>query len=113
MAQSSPPSLLGKGAGGLASSASDPRAVLDIAPGTPLDPDLIRRRYALLTEKLDPAKAASFGPDFARMAEEKRSSIRAAAEALIAPFNQLLEKAAPPTPTELRHNPDLDDVFGA
>ena len=92
---------------------ADPRAVLDIDPTTPLDPDLIRRRYQLLTDRLDPAKAAAFGPEFARMAEEKRARIRAAAEALIAPFGEPLEKPAAPPPADLRHNPDLDDVFGA
>jgi uncharacterized tellurite resistance protein B-like protein len=91
----------------------DPRAVLDIAPGVPLDADLIRRRFALLTDKLDPTKAAAFGPEFARMAEEKRARVRAAAEALIAPFNEPLERPTAPPPTDLRHNPDLDDVFGA
>jgi hypothetical protein len=83
----------------------------------PLDADLIRRRFALLTDKLDPAKAAAFGPEFARMAEEKRARVRAAAEALIAPFGEPLEKPgtpgadAPGSPRDLRHNPDLDDVF--
>ena len=91
----------------------DHRAVLDIAPDTPLDADLIRRRFALLTEKLDPARAAAFGPEFARMAEEQRTRIRAAAEALIAPFGEPLEKPTVPPPADIRHNPDLDDVFGA
>jgi hypothetical protein len=91
----------------------DHRATLEIARETPLDPELIRRRFQSLTEKLDPARAAAFGPEFVQMAEQKRTRVRAAAEALIAPFNEPLEKPVPPPPTDLRHNPDLDDVFGA
>jgi uncharacterized tellurite resistance protein B-like protein len=94
------------------SPAPDPFAILEIAPGTPLDADLIRRRYLMLMDRLDPARAAALGPDFARMAEEKRTRVRAAAESLIAPFNEPLEREEPPAPADLRHNPDLDDVFG-
>ncbi|HEY1376626.1 MAG TPA: TerB family tellurite resistance protein [Gemmataceae bacterium] len=90
---------------------TDPRAVLEIEPGIDLTADLIRRRYTLLTDKLDPAKAAGLGPEFAAMAAEKRSRLRAAAETLIAPFGEPLEKPALPPPADLRHNPDLDDVF--
>ncbi|HYH69337.1 MAG TPA: hypothetical protein VD866_31880, partial [Urbifossiella sp.] len=90
----------------------DHRAVLEIPPGVPLDADLIRRRYANLTDKLDPAKAAAFGPEFARMAEQKRAAVRAAAEALIAPLGEPLEKPVPPAPTDIRANALLDDVFG-
>lgn len=90
----------------------DPRAVLEIEPGMALDANLIRRRYAMLTDKLDVTKAAAMGPEFAKMAEAKRTAIRAAAEALIAPFGEPLEKLAPEPPKDLRHNPDLDDVFG-
>ncbi|MBN9517216.1 TerB family tellurite resistance protein [bacterium] len=90
----------------------DHRAVLDIAPDVPLDPELIRRRFTNLTDKLDPAKAAAFGPEFARMAEQKRAAVRAAAETLIAPFGEPLEKPTPPPPTDLRENALLDDVFG-
>jgi uncharacterized tellurite resistance protein B-like protein len=90
------------------------RAVLEIDPGTELSADLIRRKYTLLSEKLDPTKASALGPDFAAMAAEKRTRLRAAAEALIAPFGVPLDPpAAPPPPADLRHNPDLDDVFGA
>jgi uncharacterized tellurite resistance protein B-like protein len=88
------------------------RVVLEIPPDAPLDPDLIRRRYANLPDKLDPAKAAAFGPEFARMAEQKRAAVRAAAEALIAPFGEPLEKPSPPPPTDIRENALLDDVFG-
>ena len=92
--------------------AVDHRAVLEIETGMALDANLIRRRYAMLTDKMDATKAAAMGPEFAKMAEAKRTAIRAAAEALIAPFGEPLEKLAPEPPKDLRHNPDLDDVFG-
>jgi len=97
---------------GLSEVVVDPRTVLDIPAGAPLDADLIRRRYANLTDKLDPTKAAALGPEFARMAEGKRAAVRAAAEALIAPFGEPLDKPAPPPPTDIRANALLDDVFG-
>ena len=98
--------------GGLSEVVGDPRSILDIAPGTELSADLIRRRYANLTDKLDPARAAALGPEFARMAEQKRAAVRAAAEALIAPLGEPLDKPAPPPPTDIRENALLDDVFG-
>jgi DnaJ-domain-containing protein 1 len=107
-----PPLPSGEGAGGRGSS-PDPRAVLEFEPAAALSPDLIRRRYTLLNEKLDPARAAALGPEFAAMADRKRAGLRRAAEALIAPFGVPLDPpAAPPPPADLRHNPDLDDVFG-
>jgi uncharacterized tellurite resistance protein B-like protein len=95
-----------------ASAPLDPRAVLEIDVATTVTADLVRRRYTLLTEKLDATKAAALGPEFARMAAEKRTQLRTAAELLLAPFGEPLEKPVPPPPTDLRHNPDLDDVFG-
>lgn len=92
--------------------AIDHRAVLEIEPGIALDANLIRRRFAMLTEKLDVTKAAAMGLEFAKMAEAKRTTIRAAAESLMAPFGEPLDKPAPEPPKDLRHNPDLDDVFG-
>ena len=74
--------------------------------------DLIRRRYNFLSEKLDPARAAALGAEFARLAEEKRAKLKAAAEKLLLPFNEPLEKPVAPQPADLRHNPDLDDAFG-
>jgi tellurite resistance protein len=91
----------------------DPRALLEIPPGAELTPGLIRRRFMLLSDKIDPAKAREMGPEFARMAEEKLAKLRSAAEGLIASFNEPLEKPdAPPPPADPRYNPDLDDVFG-
>jgi len=89
-----------------------PRAVLEIEPAAQLTPELIRRRFHLLTERADPAKAAALGPEFAAMAEAKRADIRRAALQLIEPFGEPLD-AAPAPPPDIRHNPDLDDVFGA
>lgn len=91
----------------------DARTLLEIPPGVELTPELIRRRLALLGDRLDPARAREMGPEFARMAEEKLAKLRAAAEALIAPLNEPLERPdAPPPPADPRHNPDLDDAFG-
>lgn len=94
-------------------SSPDPRTILEIDPPVELSADLIRRRYTLLTEKADPAKAATLGPEFERMAVKKRADLRQAAESLIARFGVPLDPpAAPPPSMDLRHNPDLDDVFG-
>lgn len=93
--------------------AADPRAVLEIPPDVELSAELIRRRFALLGDKLDPAKASALGPEFAAMAERKRTELRRAAETLIAPFGAPLDPPpAPPPPADIRHNPDLDDLFG-
>ena len=97
----------------LARPANENRQLLEIDPTAPLSPDLIRRRFTLLTEKADPARAAALGPEFVRMAEAKRADLRRAALELLAPFGEPLVEAAPPKPTDFRHNPDLDDVFGA
>ncbi len=91
---------------------TDPRVFLEIAPDTALSPELIRRRFAMLTAKLDLARAREMGPEFAQLAEEKAARMRAAAESLIAAFNEPLEKPVAPPPADPRHNPDLDDVFG-
>jgi hypothetical protein len=53
------------------------------------------------------------GPEFVKMAEAKLTSLRRAAEVLLEAMGEQLEtNAAKPPPQELRHNPDLDDVFG-
>jgi uncharacterized tellurite resistance protein B-like protein len=89
------------------------RAILEIETGMELTVELIRRRFTMLFERSDPAKAALLGPEFAAMAEKKRADVRHAAESLLAPFGAPLEPpAAPPPPSDIRHNPDLDDIFG-
>lgn len=85
-------------------------AILEIDPAATLSADLVRRQYNLLTERFAPEKFASAGADFTAMAEAKRSVVRAAALALLEPFGETLEQAAPAA-QELRHNPDLDAMF--
>jgi hypothetical protein len=91
----------------------DPRQLLEIDPGAAVTADLVRRQFRKLSERLDPAKMAALGREFADMAEVKRRQLRIAAEALIAPLGESLDLPDPPPSADLRHNPDLDDVFGA
>lgn len=92
--------------------APDPREVLGIPAKAEITADLVRRRYRLLTDQYDPEKAKTLGPEFAAMAEAKRAAVQAAAEELLAPLNEpLVAPAAPPPPSDLRHNPGLDDLF--
>jgi hypothetical protein len=86
---------------------------LEITSGIPLTADLIRRQYRLLTERLDPARLESHGPDFVKLARDKREKIEQAARALLESLGEMLEEdKKPEEPKDLRHNPDLDAVFG-
>jgi hypothetical protein len=90
------------------------RTLLEIDASTQLTADLIRRQYNLLSSRLAPGKLESLGPEFVAMAESKRQAIRAAAAALIGPLGEPLDLPAKTAgPAELRHNPDLDAMFGA
>jgi hypothetical protein len=92
----------------------DGRVLLEIDSSIALSADLVRRQYHLLMERYAAEKVASLGPDFIAMAEGKRATIRAAAVALLEPFGEPLTTAPPAAaPQELRHNPDLDAMFGA
>jgi uncharacterized tellurite resistance protein B-like protein len=90
------------------------RAALDIGPEIPLNLDLIRRQYRLLSDRFAADKFTNHGPEFVKMAAEKREKAERAARHLLTGYNEPLEPpAAPPPPRDMRHNPDLDDVFGA
>lgn len=91
---------------------ADCRAALDIDPGVALNVDLIRRQYRLLAERFAAQKFASHGPEFARMAAEKRERVERAARQLLAGYNEPLETPKAEPPADPRHNPDLDAVFG-
>jgi uncharacterized tellurite resistance protein B-like protein len=89
------------------------RAALEIAPNASLSAELIRRHYRLLCERCDPSKFESHGPEFIEVARHKLQRAEAAARALLAPMGEPLELGAPPEEVkELRHNPDLDAIFG-
>lgn len=89
------------------------RERLEIAPGVTLSVDLIRRQYRLLDERYSHAKFAGTDPEFAKLAEEKRKAVLAAAEFLIKAFGEpLTPPDQPKQPVDDRHNPDLDAVFG-
>jgi uncharacterized tellurite resistance protein B-like protein len=90
----------------------DRRIALEIDPAVPLTADLVRRQWNLLAERYAPAKFASAGPEFVAVAERKRAAARAAASALLAELGESLEVAPAPAAQELRHNPDLDAIFG-
>jgi len=87
--------------------------LLQIAPNLPLTPELIRRQWTLLSQRLEPDKVVALGPKFVKMAEDELAALRLAAERLLAQLGQKLETKSPtPVAPNLRHNPDLDDVFG-
>ena len=91
----------------------DCRAALEIASETPMSVELIRRQYRLLSDRFAPARFADHGPEFVTMAAEKRERAERAARHLLSEYNEPLEPPTAPPPADLRHNPDLDDVFGA
>jgi uncharacterized tellurite resistance protein B-like protein len=88
------------------------KKLLEIAFDTVLSVDLIRRQHRLLSERYDPAKFAAHGAEFVQLAQTKRDTIQKAALQLLKPYNEPLELPTLPPPTDMRHNPDLDDFFG-
>jgi hypothetical protein len=54
------------------------------------------------------------GAEFVAVAEKKRAALLAAATELLEQWGEKLETISPVAqPQELRHNPDLDAMFGA
>ena len=96
------------------SSSVDPRAELGIPPDVEITADLVRRRFRLVVDQIESARLDGLGPEFLRLAAMKREKAEAAALALLKPIGaSLAPPAEPPPPADLRHNPDLDAVFGA
>ncbi|CAN5485152.1 hypothetical protein BH11PLA2_BH11PLA2_34160 [soil metagenome] len=87
----------------------DHRAALDIDAKTPLTAELIRRKYAMLLDST--AKAKSLGGQYAKMAEAQEAAGKLAAEVFLADLGEPLVKPVPEESKDLRHNPDLDDLF--
>lgn len=92
------------------------RKTLEIDAKTELTAELVRRRFNILTDQYDPKRAAGLGAEFAKMAERKREDVKAAAESLLVALGEPLVPPPKETPaaaaSDLRHNPDLDAVFG-
>jgi hypothetical protein len=87
--------------------------LLEIRAGTPFSTDLVRRQWNLLSERFAPEKVASMGAEFVEQVQTKLAALRRAAELLLEAKGEKLETKPPTPPTQdLRHNPDLDDVFG-
>jgi uncharacterized tellurite resistance protein B-like protein len=93
----------------VATASIDPRTVLEIPVDAEITADLVRRRYAMAMETI--ARGKALGGDFARVATEKESAVRSAAESLMATLGEPLVKPAAEPPSDLRHNPELDDLF--
>jgi hypothetical protein len=87
-------------------------ALLNIDLTTPVSGDLIRRQWNLLTKRCDLNKAATLGPKYVKMVDADLAALRKAAEFLLGPMGEKLEIEPQRPPQDLRHNPDLDDVFG-
>ncbi len=87
--------------------------VLGISETTSLSAELVRRQYHLLFERVSPEKVISMGPEFVALAQSKQREIRQATEFLLESMGEKLERQpTAPADHDLRHNPDLDDVFG-
>jgi tellurite resistance protein len=97
--------------------ATDDRTVLGIPADAKLTSELVRRRFNILTDQFDPAKAAGLGEEFVAMAAGKRDAVKSSAERLMAQLGEpLIPPAAPPPPpppSDIRYNPDLDAIFGS
>jgi len=92
----------------------DPKAELEIPHDAVITVELVRRRYRLATDRLDANRLGELGAEFGKLAVLKRERLEAAAMSLLKPFGAPL--AAPqeaPAAVDMRHNPDLDAVFGA
>ena len=88
-------------------------AILEIDPNLSLSADLVRRQYRLLHERFDPAKMQGHGNETVAHFQEKRAKFEQAARFLLDSLGaKFEEEAKPAAPTDMRHNPDLDAVFG-
>lgn len=88
--------------------------ILEIETSAPLSADVVRRHYTRLMGKYAPEKVQALGSDVVAVIQRKRHEVEVAARALMAQWNEeLIPKNSQPIPPDLRHNPDLDALFGA
>jgi uncharacterized tellurite resistance protein B-like protein len=96
-----------------ATSRTEMLAILEIDSAVTPTAGLVRRQFNLLAERYAPERVAH-AADLQEIARAKLTAVRTAATALLAEWNEPLEEETPaPAPAELRHNPDLDALFGA
>jgi hypothetical protein len=89
-------------------------AILEIEASVPLSADLVRRHYTRLMDKFAPEKVQALGSDVVAVIQRKQQEVEQAARTLIAQWNEELSpKNSELIPKDLRHNPDLDALFGA
>jgi hypothetical protein len=93
-------------------SRADLAAVLQIDSVDLLTPELVRRQYNLLSERYDPDKLQTLGPEFMELARSKRAAVQAAAQALMEQLGAKLEEPPAPVRHDPRENPDLDAILG-
>jgi uncharacterized tellurite resistance protein B-like protein len=87
-------------------------ATLEIEATTAPTAGLVRRQFNLLAERYAPERVAH-AADLQEIAKAKLATIRAAATTLLAEWGEPLDQPRTAAPPELRHNPDLDALFGA
>jgi hypothetical protein len=88
-------------------------ALLEIQSSSPISADLVRRQWNLLNERYALVKLAKLGPEFVKEAQAKLADLRKAATTLLETMGEKPEiSTQAPTSSDMRHNPDLDDVFG-
>ena len=93
-------------------SRADLAAILQVDSVDHLTPELVRRQYNLLSERYDPDKLQTLGPEFMELARSKRAAVQAAAQALMEQLGAKLEEPPAPVSHDLRENPDLDAILG-
>ena len=87
--------------------------VLEIDPSIPLTSELVRRQYNQIRGRYRIEKLEKMGPEIVSIGRTKCEELLRAATSLMEKLGESLELHSEPTlPRDLRHNPDLDDVFG-
>lgn len=92
----------------------DPRDELEIPRDAEVTVELVRRRFHLASDRLDVSRLGELGVEFAKLAKIKRERLQEAARSLLEPLGAPLEvPSESAAAAEMRHNPDLDAMFGA
>jgi hypothetical protein len=85
---------------------------LEIDPEVIPTAELVRRQYNKLAERFSAAKVTHLGADFERLAAERHTAARMAAEGFMKEFSEPLDLPEPAPPASIRENRELDELFG-